>query len=223
MKNWRGRPRTPRSLERRSRRLLELPRVLIACEGEKTEPKYFRDLCKSLGLTSAVVEVAGKECGSAPLSVCQYAISRFKEDGGFDRVYCVFDRDAHETFEDAIKLVREHHSKKIKAIPSYPSFEYWVLLHFRYTRASVTAVGGKSSGARMLEMVRQVWAGYEKGAAGICAHLEVDGKIEKAIERAGMARAEAEETGDPNPSTCVDELVHYLRELATQASALGVD
>lgn len=218
---WRGSPRTPRSLERTSKRLLELPRVLIACEGEKTEPKYFRDLCKSLGLTSAVVEVAGKECGSAPLSVCQYAIDRFKEDGGFDVVYCVFDRDAHETFEQAMSLARQHKSKRIKPIPSYPCFEYWVLLHFKYTRTAVTAVGGKSSGARMLELVQQVWPGYEKGGAGICAYLAAEGKMDKALERAGMARADAENTGDPNPSTYIDELISYLGEVAAQASAVG--
>lgn len=55
-------------LERRNGFKSEIKRALIVCEGEKTEPIYFKDLIGVLGLTSAEVEVCG-DSGAAPESV----------------------------------------------------------------------------------------------------------------------------------------------------------
>jgi hypothetical protein len=147
-----GKSKSAGRLQRRSRSVREFSRVLITCEGEKTEPNYLREMCRTLGLTAAVVEIIGKECGSSPLSVYDYAASRLKEDSSFDEVFCVIDRDTHATFDAAISKIASHPSKKMRSIASYPCFEYWILLHFRYTRGSVPAIGNKSSGDRMLSL-----------------------------------------------------------------------
>ncbi len=49
----------------------------------------------------------------------------------FDFVWCVFDRDNHNTqhFNNAIKLAKE---KKIGLAYSNEAFEIWYLLHFHY-------------------------------------------------------------------------------------------
>jgi hypothetical protein len=216
-----GQPKKGNKLRRQSKGIKEFSRVLIACEGEKTEPNYLRELCRELGLTGTCVEVVGKECGSSPISVCDYAIGRFKQDGGFDKVFCVFDRDTHLTFHAAIDKIAAHSSKKMKSVVSYPCFEYWILLHFRYTRASTPAAGKKSSGDRMLELVVAEWPEYAKGGKNVYDYLSKRGLTDTAITNATRARADTHATEDPDPSTDVDELVVYLRQLGKEFEAIS--
>lgn len=221
MRNAPGQPKSANRLHRRSRGVKEFSRVLIACEGEKTEPNYLRELCKALGLTAAIVEVVGKQCGSSPISVCDYAASRLKEDGAFDEVFCVFDRDTHLTFDAAVNKIATHSSKKMRSIVSYPCFEYWILLHFRYTRASVPAVGGKSSGDRMLDLVLAEWPEYAKGLKDVYVRLTERNLTDVAIAHSIRARRDMEVTGDPDPSTEIDKLVVRLRALGEELAAIS--
>ena len=78
--------------------------ILIVCEGGKTEPNYFTELKKAFRLSNANVRICG--CGSDPLSVVDFAIETFRREQEFDRVYCVFDRDRHTTYNTALDRVR---------------------------------------------------------------------------------------------------------------------
>jgi hypothetical protein len=211
-----GKTRNSNDLRRRSKGLREFIRVLIACEGSKTEPNYFRGLCRHLGLRGTTVEIAGEECESAPISVYRYAAERVAEDGGFDEIYCVFDRDRHPTFAAAISAIQQHPSGKFRAIASHPCFEYWVLLHFGYTRAPFVAAGSDSPGDAALKAVKVCWSVYAKGTQNAHKFLNEDGRTDIAITNAGRARTDAIATGEPNPSTDVDLLVLRLRKLAAE-------
>ena len=213
-----GKTRNSGDLRRRSRGLTEFTRLLIACEGSKTEPNYFCGLCRQLGLRGTIVEIAGEECESAPISVYRYAAERAVDDGGFDEIYCVFDRDRHPTFADALTAIQQHPTGKFRAIASHPCFEYWVLLHFRYTRAPFVAAGADSPGDLAVKAVKTCWNTYAKGTKNAHQFLSEDGRTDLAIANAGRARADAIATGEPNPSTDVDLLVIRLRELAAQQS-----
>ena len=83
-------------LRRRSPRREPYDRVLIVCEGEKTEPNYFRELCAHYRLSTANIEVTQGE-GNDPVSVVQTAKrlqkSETRQGERYDRIYCVFDRD----------------------------------------------------------------------------------------------------------------------------------
>ena len=46
----------------------------------------------------------------------------------FDEVWCVFDRDDHERFREAIDMAR---GNGLELAVSNPSFELWILLHLR--------------------------------------------------------------------------------------------
>ena len=96
-------------LARRKARREPYAKVLVVCEGEKTEPNYFNGLKDHYGLNSANVEVCG-ECGSDPLSIYRYARQLYREekdaDDPFDRVYCVFDKDTHGTYQQALGVSR---------------------------------------------------------------------------------------------------------------------
>lgn len=214
-----GRAKKSSGLQRRSKGVKEFTRLLIVCEGKSTEPNYLRELCKVLGLSIKVVEVVGEKCDSAPISVYEYAALQMKEDDSFDEVYCVFDRDRHETFDDAINKISTH--KKMQSIVSFPCFEYWILLHFGYTRPSVSSVGTKSSGKRMLDLVLEKWPQYAKGSKDVYVRLAERNLIDDAITHSVRARRDAEMTGGLDPSTEVDKLVVRLREVSKEFTAIS--
>lgn len=109
--------------------------ILIVCEGGCTEPEYFYQL-KIIWKLHAV-EIVG-DCGSAPISVVnkakelekirrQEAKKRDSEKVPYDQVWCVFDRDQHESFDRALDKAR---GNKFFLADSIPCFEFWFLLHF---------------------------------------------------------------------------------------------
>ena len=126
--------RRTKDLVRRKSIRAPYDRVLIVCEGAKTEPHYLWALVDYLKLSSANVEIDGNS-GSSPISVVRHAKRRYREERGkgdaFDRVYCVFDKDTHATYYEAINdCVSFKPLGVLHAVPSVPCFEYWLLLHF---------------------------------------------------------------------------------------------
>ena len=116
--------------------------VLIVCEGEKTEPNYFEELRDAFKLNTANIEICGDECGSSPRNVVDHAIKKYRESKDYDRVYCIFDKDQHLTYNEALDKVRQTKLPKghsIYAITSVPCFEIWFLLHYRYSTKSYVA------------------------------------------------------------------------------------
>jgi len=195
-------------------------KVLIVCEGEKTEPLYFNELVDYYEIHSANVRVSG-DCGSDPLSVVNHGIKLYEderrvESGTFDRVYCVFDRDTHPNYQQALdKLASVKPKAVFFAANSVPCFEYWLLLHFIYTTAPYSAVGGVSSGAAVLKELKKYWPEYTKAAVGIfLASLKIsnDG-LGYAKENAKRALIEAKKNHTDNPSTTVYLLVDYLQQI----------
>ena len=208
--------RSKASLKRPSPQRSEFKRILIVCEGSKTEPNYLKEVCREYRINTASVEIAGKECDSAPITVYRFARDRFNEDPSFDEVYCVIDRDSHPTFDEAVSACLNHPSKRFSPIRSYPCFEYWILLHFQYTRAPVHGTGVSSPGDVMLKMVRECWPEYTKGFPKCFSELKKNGKVETAVNNASRARKDALSTGEQNPSTEFDLLFQRLINLGKE-------
>jgi hypothetical protein len=132
-----SRVRNSSSFQRKSGRKRPRSISLIVCEGE-TEQQYFEAARVHFGLSTAQIVLAENTEGSAPISVVECAAKRCAEAGGYEHVFCVFDRDTHESFERARSKVialatRQQKPLPIKAIISVPCFEFWVLLHFERT------------------------------------------------------------------------------------------
>ena len=110
------------SLERGVPYLTERPTILIVCEGENTEPSYFRQF----RLTNATVKAVG--VGYNTISLVERAIELSERDT-YDQVWCVFDKDDFpaENFNEAIQLATRN---RFKVAYSNQSFEYWLILHF---------------------------------------------------------------------------------------------
>jgi hypothetical protein len=58
-------------------------RVLIACEGSKTEPQYFEHLVSKNPSASVAIQVHGEECGSDPVSVVEHGYLIAKQEGHY--------------------------------------------------------------------------------------------------------------------------------------------
>ncbi|MCU7934448.1 MAG: RloB family protein [Candidatus Thiodiazotropha sp. (ex Dulcina madagascariensis)] len=202
-------------LARRKSRRAPYDRVLIVCEGSKTEPYYLRELIDCLELNSANVEIDGS-CGSSPITIVDYAKQRYTQEkhknDAFDRVFCVFDRDTHTTYKQALdKLSRSVPGKVYTAINSVPCFEYWLLSHFVYSTKAYTGAGAKSACSCLINELLRYIPEYSKGAMGLFKNLM--GHTEQAIAYSKRALQEAEKNGTDNPITLMHELVEYLKHL----------
>lgn len=205
-----------RDLSRRKSLRAPYDKVLIVCEGEKTEPFYFRELIDHYEIHSANVHISGA-CGSDPVSVVKHGLKLYHKEksspsGPYDRVYYVFDRDAHPNYQQALNLVAATKPNHIfHAITSVPCFEYWLLLHFYHTTAPYSAVGGISAGAAVLSALQTVWPEYTKAKQGVFdSRLN---QLEFAKANAVRAFAEAKKTHTDNPTTRIHELVEYLQNI----------
>lgn len=213
----RHKARQPRDLRRKKARREPYAKVLVVCEGEKTEPLYFSSLKDHYGLNSANIEITG-DCGSAPTSIFDHARQRYREesDAGdpFDGVYCVFDKDAHDDFEPALDAIGRATPKHVfHAITSIPCFEYWLLLHFIYSTKPYTSLPGNSAGHQALTDLRGFMPGYDKGNQDTFTQLQ--DQLAFAKSNAERSLRTAKENDTDNPSTHIHELVHFLQNIRT--------
>jgi hypothetical protein len=116
----------------RRRNTRKLRRILIVCEGEKTEPNYFREFPANPEVCDKI-NVHG--IGYNTMSLIKEAIRikelALQEKKPYIEIWCVFDKDdfSIESFENAIKLAEKH---QIKCAYSIEAFEIWYMLHFNY-------------------------------------------------------------------------------------------
>jgi hypothetical protein len=191
-------------------------RVLIVCEGKKTEPYYFRGLRQDLRLNPANVVIEDRKSGLDPKSLVTFTIETFKKNKGFDHVFCVFDKDKHASYAaalDQINRTRLTGRATLHPITSVPCFEIWLLLHFTYTTRPFSAAGDDSNCALVIEALdrKDRIPGYDKGSRDIFQALSV--RLETAICNAGKLENFHKTSQTDNPSTKVHELVQYLKGL----------
>lgn len=191
---------------------LRAPRsiTLIVCEGE-TEQLYFQAARLHFGLTNAEVMIADNATDSAPISVVKLAEAKCREPGGYDKVFCVFDRDTHESFALARDRVTELRTRAENPLPiddvvSIPCFEVWVLLHFERSDAPFNRC------ADVVTRIKQKHiAGYRKTDESIARDLMTRLSIALAngVWLAGRAQGI-----NRNPYTAVHTLLQYLEGVA---------
>lgn len=189
-------------------------RVLLVCEGECTEPHYFQALRDRLQLNTLFIQGTPGLDPRRLVEVATNEARREKRHGdSFDSVYCVFDRDAHPKFQEASEVAQ---SRKIKLARSWPCFEYWLLLHFEFTRAPYVQEGKRSSCDACVRDLLKHLPGYSKGDPTSFDALWP--RLGSATTNAKKARQDAENTGEMNPSTEVHVLATHLLEIAEDPS-----
>ena len=200
-----GRRTQVNSLTRRKYVREPYDKVLIVCEGEKTEPNYFKGLRNHLRLKTANVAIVGE--GATPGKIVERAKElekREKERGDpYDKVFCVFDKDRHTDYQKALGQLKSR--KNYVAIPSVPAFEYWLLLHFRYTTSPYQDT------AELLRDLKKHLPAYEKNDAGIFGKLQ--DRLETAKKNAERSLEDRNQARTDNPSTKVHILVESLQAI----------
>lgn len=213
--------RQRRQLERKLGRRASYDRILIVSEGSKNEPNYFKEIRAEYRLHSANVEVQPGALGTQPIQVVEYARELFEKGDShkgirprvFEQVYAVFDRDDHPTFHDA--LVRAQaldgtlkndlkQPVKFAAIPSRPSFEFWLLLHFE----DVQNLIHRNEAMRRL---KRHLPDYDKGYGK--AFAETKSELQTAIDRARILAGRVDPADDREPYTGIVDLVEVLTNL----------
>jgi hypothetical protein len=201
--------------ERSKPRFKPHPKVLVICEDTKSGKRYLEDASLHFRVTILVEITHGRK--TDPLSIVKQAISR---QGKFDRVFCAIDRDTHATFDEALQLAKT--TEKVEIFASYPCFEFWLLLHFGYSRKPY-AGAGKHSAADLLIKDLCTYPGlenYEKGKDLSIFKLLLGKRFDEARRIAPKVLAEAMVSEEMNPSTRLHELLDFFEKLSLPQEAL---
>lgn len=186
---------------------------LIVCEGEKTEPNYFKSFPKKIG--KIVYDIQFDGGGINTLKVVEKAIElRDNSRQKYDRVWAVFDRDSFpaNSFNSAILKAN---ANGIECAWSNQAFELWYLLHFHnritamhrddYKRALESAINEKINNKKHPFK-------YKKNDLNMFSTLSKYGNQEQAIKRAKdlNEKFDGQKFANFNPSTQVFKLVEEL-------------
>ncbi|MBF2005048.1 RloB family protein [Chlorogloeopsis fritschii PCC 9212] len=106
-------------------------RFLIVCEGEKTEPNYFR----SFRVPKNVAEIDVQGLGENPSKLVQSA-KELQNQEDYDQVWCVFDRDSWP-MEDFNNAIKNADAQGFKVAYSNEAFELWYVLHFEFLNTGI--------------------------------------------------------------------------------------
>lgn len=142
-----------------------------------------------------------------------------RQDGGFDHVYCLVDKDKHPQLASAAALAS---STKIRGVASFqlivsvPCFEYWLLIHFKPCSKPFAPRGKLSVGGVCFKELVKHMPQYGKGFAGVFDALKE--KLPNAIQNAVRREIECAKSGTDNPSTAVHKLIIRLQKIAADAS-----
>lgn len=179
---------------------------LIVCEGEKTEPDYFR----AFRMTAATIKAIGEARNT--MSLVSKAISiRDAEKSKkrfYDQCWVVFDKDDYPArdFNQAILYAEKN---GFHVAYSNQAFEYWFLLHFNLYTGAIH----RSQYKEMLEKLIGIPYSKAESFGGLMYNLLL-ARQEQAIRNAETVLGEIDH-GNPaeeESSTTVHKLVVELNK-----------
>jgi hypothetical protein len=129
----------PRKLNRRppSRNIAQ--KILIACEGSKTEPIYFNSIRNELRSSTLDIIVLPHQNKTDPRSIVERLIEERQQRkdnqqwSKEDKAWAVFDGDEHieKSLANWQSAISRATSQKINLAITNPCFELWYLIHFQ--------------------------------------------------------------------------------------------
>jgi hypothetical protein len=217
---------------------------LVVCEGEKTEPNYFRGLIDYLHIekegrdisSSVHIHGVGRNTESLMMSVEGFFEKVDEEYGAmlipYGNIAVVFDRDSfgRGQFNHAISM---GHMQEIEhpdiheyvSAWSNESFELWILLHFQYFDS---ALDRRTLNDKLTDIFRkggvlskrESYSGSMKSKDSLFYDIiRCGGRVESAVKNARRldSRFIDNKYADHNPRTKVYKLVELLAEEAKVA------
>ena len=184
-------------------------RLIIVCEGEKTEFNYFDEYLRRFKFygRQVAIKVVNVKLNTARELV--KFLRNMREDDD-DELWAVFDKDGYTKHPDAFKMAKDNN---IKIAFSSIAFEFWILLHFEYT-------------TRAFERAEEV-IGYIRNKGYIdykkndrTTYKKIKSKTATACTHARRVRKYQDEANsntkiyDLNPYTNVDELLEAIEKMS---------
>jgi hypothetical protein len=206
----RTKARSLASLQRVSGKNTGNPLALVLVEG-KTEIQYFRALCRRFERPGWEIVIV-TDPGHDPLYLVNDACKRFEKDGvHYEHVFCVFDRDNFDNFEEARERIRALSGRRCRPLPiaeavSVPSFEVWLILHFEELRKPFA---NADEAGRYLHD-RQLIVNYKKG--DVKQMVAVSAFVADAIKN-GRRLAELHDEHNGNPFSNVHHLASLISKI----------
>lgn len=180
------------------------PRILILCEGVATEPNYFKALKADFGLSS--VRVQKTETLANMMKRVEREVA---EDPTQDEIWCVLDHDERVTeirrFRSWLQKPRSKTAPKVYPAISVPCFEYWFLIHFRFTTRGYRGTAGRSACWQVIQDLKSYLKNY--GKTDSSTYLRCRELLDTAIENARRIPVNSAS------ATGVGRLVERLRQL----------
>lgn len=193
MSRYRRQERRPARRSSRAR-LPPRPRWLVVTEGAVTEIEYLKDLNRHY--TQVVLDCRATDCNT-PRALVEAALrirqKASKDD--YDSTWCLFDRDTHRCFHEAIDLASSH---DVHVGWSAPCFELWLLLHL------ADPPGGHDCDG-MGKLLRRHVPAYRKRME----FASVEPGLRNAMDRAERLATDRDGCGD-DPYTNPGTSVHHL-------------
>lgn len=212
-KAWARRQMSAKPYELDQREVLKS--FLIICEGQNTEPAYF----KSFPLGNAQVEAYGM--GSSKTALVNQVLNIIAEESADEdlEVWVVFDFDVNEYQKEQQKIdynqaIAKAMDNGLRVACSNDSFELWFLLHYQLLESPW-------SRHQYYDRLSELWdCNYEKAGKrftfcrGIYRRLEEDERASQANAMNHASRLDTQQGRLPfaerNPHTSVYELVSEL-------------
>lgn len=183
-------------------------RILVVCEGKKTEPGYLKQFQHHVRNPRVHIESLGP--AGVPISVVERAISertlaeaearrQRDENLRWDQVWAVFDIDDHPNVTAAKQLAIDN---GIALAVSNPCFELWPLLHFADQRAHIER-------AKLRSQLQKHLPEYDKDLEFAKVHPGYEDAVRRARELDDAA-TRADRIGR-NPTTGIYSLTEIIR------------
>ena len=180
-------------------------RVLIFCEGEKTEPNYFNSLIRECDFPGRLIEVRVIKINKNTLRELVIEAKKYRP-SSTDHFWVVADKDGYTKHPESFDKAR---ANNINIAFSSISFEVWILLHYEFT----TREFAKSDD--VIRYIKHKHDEYEKNDEKI--YKKVSQYTDNAIQNAIRLRKYIKSANPDiavylmNPYTNVDELVLKIK------------
>jgi hypothetical protein len=164
--------------QRKSKIRDPLKRIIIAMEGNKTEPKYFDEIKKRFKASSLSIILLTRDetdTNSAPNRVI-VQLKNYKQNNKIekhDELWLIIDKDRwppQQLSEVAQECVTSQYNMGL----SNPCFEIWLILHFDNLFEHVGATWSPQTASAKLNSVHETY--------NISSYSQIADKIETAIE-----------------------------------------
>lgn len=195
-----------KAIGKRKTRTRETRKVfLIVCEGQETEPNYFKALANDLRV-NAQVKITG--IGNDPRTLLHKAKEYMRRDG-HDETWCVFDKDQVDdyVFNSVVQQIEQ--SSAMNAAWSNSCFELWFVLHYNYHVTPSRPVDYE-------EILSAKMGGYDKTHSNHYDLLLENALIAEKNAKKLLKEYDGKPPAQCNPATTVFKLVERLREYSNE-------